>query len=215
MTEPRYTTKLLYGRYLYQINLMLILPPTTRHQTLNFREKEVALFDIRRWLSDRCENGYRTYVSWRRSENGDQAQSTYVHRCFFNLYLRDRADFDAFVADHSGMVIETMKPASREHEDLLKQGIQVEIRDKLFYRRFRYRVKFRGGWQGKSRMHIMENVRSQLFDPSRKKQAYLLSSYDCTLYVESQSDLMLIRLSMGEIIKGLTVVTTREEAIAQ
>ena len=105
-----------------------------------------------------------------------------------------------------------MFPLNGEHEELLKSGTHVEIRDKLFYHRFRYRINFRGGWGGHGRRNIIDTVRSHLHDPGKRKQEYLLSSKDCTLYLQNQHDLMVIKLSMSDLITRLTMVNTISEA---
>lgn len=212
MLDIRYTNRLMYRKYVYQVSLAVVLPPTTRLANIGQRDREVALFDIRRWLSEKCKHGHRTHTSWRRKSSRDDSKQTFVHVCYFNLYLRERDDFESFLDDHKEHAIGVMLPLNREHEELLKAGTHVEIRDKLFYHRFRYRVNFRGGWGGNGRKQIMETVRGHLHDTSKRKQHYLLSSKDCTLYLENQHDLMAIKLSMGEMITKLTMVNTISEA---
>lgn len=214
MLDIRYTTRLMYNRFVYQVNLAVVLPPTTRLARVTHREKEVALFDIRRWLSEKCQNGHRTYASWRRkmANSSVDDRKTFVHVCYFNLYLRERADFEAFLDEYRDQAVGIMFPLNAEHEELLKSGTHVEIRDKLFYHRFRYRINFRGGWSGHGRKNIIDTVRTHLHDHSKRKQDYLLSSADCTLYLTHQHDLMVIKLTMPELITKLTMVNTLSEA---
>lgn len=214
MLDIRYTTRLMYRQFVYQINLAVVLPPTTRMAKVTNREREVALFDIRRWLSENCRHGHRTYASWRRKlADGKNGESkTFVHVCYFNLYLRDRGEFEAFLEEYRDKAIGIMFPLNDDHEELLKSGTHVEIRDKLFYHRFRYRINFRGGWGGHGRKNIIETVKTHLHDPDRRKQDYLLSSNDCTLYLKNQQDLMVIKLSMSDLITKITMVNTLSEA---
>lgn len=210
MLDIRYTTRMMYRKYVYQVSLSVVLPPTTRMASISQKDREVALFDIRKWLSDKCQHDHRTHASWRRKSLRDDR--TFMHVCYFNLYLRERVDFESFLEDHKQQAIGIMLPLNQEHEELLKAGTEVEIRDKLFYHRFRYRVNFRGGWSGSGRKHITETVRSHLHDSSKRKQDYLISSKDCTLYLQHQHDLIAIKLTMGELITRLTMVNTLSEA---
>lgn len=209
--DIRYTTKLMYRQYVYQVSLDVVLFPKTRLSNVSQRDRDVALFDIKKWLLERCEHGYRTHASWRKKYPRNDSNA-FFHVCHFNIYLRERSDFESFLNNHWDQAVGLMMPLNAEHEELLKAGTQVEIRDKLFYHRFRYRVNFRGGWGGNARKHIVETVRGHLHDPSKNTQDYFLRSNDCTLYLEHHHDLMAIKLTMGEMITRLTMVNTISEA---
>lgn len=209
MIDIRHPVKLMYRKYAFNAKLTVILPPTTRFSTISRKDQDVALFEIRKWLSDHCEHDHRTYAAWNRVVSKDN--SNFVHVCHFSTFFKERSDFDQFVDQNRDRITAITMPASKEHEDLLRSGTHVEIREKLFYNRFRYRVNFRGGWGGHARQQIIETVYAQIHNNDKQKQDYLMGTRDCTLYLEHQHDLMLIKLSIGELISRLTMVSTFNE----
>lgn len=211
MIDVRYPVKLMYRKYAFNAKIDVILPPNTRFSTISRKDREIALIEIRKWLADHCTDEYRTNTTWNRTLSKDRAN--FVHVCHFSAFFKERIDFDGFVDQYRERLTATTLPINKEHEDLLRSGTNVEIRQKLFYNKFRYRVNFKGGWGGGyARRHITETVYSHVHDESKHKQDYLLTIRDCTLYLEHLHDLMAIKLSIGDLITRLTMVNTFEEA---
>jgi len=176
-----YTGKLLYGRYAYHARTVKIT-----------REERLAL---RRWVKENCEGSHRFL----------NTSNT------LSVYLSEKSDHQRLVDAHGSVMGHIRSPANDQHEALLKQGNHIEVRDKLYYNRYRYRVGFRGAWREATRRELLDDIRTALHDPGKNKQDYQVSGRDCTLYLGQDTDFTMVRLSMGDRIWQTTVAYTFDE----
>jgi len=124
------------------------------------------------------------------------------------VYLDNIDDHTAFIEAHKGNVVSTKRPANMRYEELIRNGVNIDIRASLYYRRFRYKLHFRKWWDKNVRKQITLVVNDRLYDRSKKQQGYLISRYGASLYLASEEDLLIIKMSMPDIISKVTLVAT-------
>lgn len=213
-----YTSKLFYNKYAWKIVLTLFSfrPPlkqkrisaaTRRRQTTVTRKAMLA--PILTWLSTNYPTNYRLLTSWRVITTTSPKETYDV--CQLTVFISSQDAYDACLEKFECILYSTMAPANANHIDLIQQGAHIEVRDDLYYNKFRFKVSFWGGWWGKSREEIIESIQTQLHDDTKDEQQYRMVKANCTLYLKDQSDFMLIKLSLSPKIRETKVVSLFSE----
>lgn len=131
----------------------------------------------------------------------------------FGVYLSDENSYNELLTKYSKQIAWTSKPISIKHKDLLESKVEVIVREKLLFNRFRYKVLFRTGWRREYSNEIKEWVNSNFEHKIHgKKGDYMLSgSWMITLYLTNDEDLMLTRLCMSEYISHIVQIDTLKD----
>lgn len=198
--EP--TTRLFFGKFAYQISISL----ATKSKTLVDHTDADSL--INSYISEISTklNGNHKIVRYR-STVGDPRS------CTIRLYLDNADDYESFIVANREMISSSRKPLNKECEDLIRNGANLDIRDSLYYSRYRYKLNFKKWWDSKVRKSITSSIKDRLHDPSRKKQDYLISRYGGSVYLAKEEDLVILKMTMSDVISKLTVVTVRAETV--
>jgi len=206
-----YTYRMLYGKYAWKVKLVLpsskIRDPKTKRRLYN-QSKTDILRPVMNWLTTNHLQQYRLLKSWRvkRSQSKDL-----IDVCYLTVFLDNQDAYDGLVSKFNANVQATMAPANEHHADLIKQGAHIEIRSKLYYNLYRYRVSFWGGWWGDTRKEILHTINNCLNDDTKKVQDYRVYDSDCTLYLKESKDLMMIKLSLSEKIRDTRAIALTSE----
>jgi hypothetical protein len=130
-----------------------------------------------------------------------------------NCYFNGSAVTDQLLASqHGSLITEIVAPANDHHRDLLLSGVEIELRPKLIYGKFRYKVQFRTGRNRENLPMIREWIGNQFTGKPGSKGQYLLrGSWLLALYIIRDEDLMLVRLGLSEHIYSILRVDTLAE----
>lgn len=193
-----HTSRLFYGRYPYKIEMS--------------RKSAIGWSDFNSgWSVSRCEQwlaarqaDHRFYTQIRTARNKKN-----VHvKC--SLFLRDKAHFDACLANFKDNIDSIVQPFDDSHVDLLQENTSVEIRTKLLYRRYRYVVTFR--------RHYMEPIddleqwiHANVLQDGQQQAKWEPLGWSPRIYLSDESNLMLIKLTWSERIRNIKIVYTYDE----
>lgn len=172
------------------------------------RSKHIA--PIKLWLKQNCERQTRTLAcrSWD-IKNGRIDQD--IMR--LTIFLENKSDYQKVLQQYSESVIRTLAPASQEHEELLSQGIKLDIRDHLYYHIYSYKITFKGIWyRGNNNKQIVKDfINNTLHDETKSKQDFKFLSLDYILYLKNIDDLMLVKMVLGELIREVIFAYTADQ----
>jgi hypothetical protein len=114
---------------------------------------------------------------------------------------------------YAGLITEIVAPASDLHRDLLLGGVEIQLRDHLMYNRFRYKVQFKSGVNRSYIPIVREWVKEQFQDrkSGRKGDYLLMGNWLLSLYIMSDEDLLMTKLSLEEYIYSIIRVDTFAE----
>ena len=204
MIQESYTTKLFFNWFAYHVTLRLVFSASGSSSRADDQSRIKPYKD---WLLINCKGKHKSTTSWTISCDHDDPKS--VHRvCTMRVYLDNINDHTAFIEAHKGNVVSTKRPANMRYEELIRNGVNIDIRASLYYRRFRYKLHFRKWWDKNVRKQITLIVNDRLYDRSKKQQGYLISRYGASLYLASEEDLLIIKMSMPDLISKVTLVAT-------
>lgn len=172
------------------------------------KSRETYVTPIKKWLKQNCVRRHRTLATdiWSR----ETKSYTGIN---LTVFVEDRTDFLTVEQQYKKQIIKTVTPATPEHEDLLSQGVHIEIRHHLYYHKFKYKITFKGIWTPGQivRQTIKEFAKTQLHDASKVHQDYKLLPVDGILYLSTLDDLMLVKMVLGENIRQVTFAYTSNQ----
>lgn len=123
----------------------------------------------------------------------------------FSVYLNDEAVYDKLLNTYNSLAYWTSKPLSTAHKESLLRKIETVFREKLLFNRFKYKVYIRLGWKRENLKEIEECIANQFEGRinGRKGDYFVLGSWSLCLYLKHETDLTMIRLSLGEYITNI------------
>lgn len=195
------TTKMFFNRFTHQVTLKLSFG---FEKTKKLQDEQHQIQPYKDWLTSNCIGKHKSVASWSTSHN----ESGLSKICQMRVYLDNTADLDAFIDAHRDSVISAKSPINERCEALIRAGVILDVRDSLYYNRFRYKIHFRKWWDTSTRKQITSSVRDMLHDRSKKKQEYLISRYGASLYLSNEEDLVIVKMSMSDVISKITYVVT-------
>ena len=211
-----YSQKLLYKHYMYKIKLVF------KMDTLTFASNDKLDRDkfakrVPSWLNRYCKDKSRTTGAWnsRRINYIQNGKKKYKSEYEYTLlvYLKDLAAYNKVFKKYEKYVTEIMAPASADHEELIRQGSILEVRSKLYYKEYRYRIIFKRTYSIDVIDEIDNAVKNGIHNDDctdSEDQNYYVSSTN-TIYLKNNEDVMFMRLSVGHLIKNLTIVVLDTE----
>jgi hypothetical protein len=114
---------------------------------------------------------------------------------------------------YAHLITDAVAPASELHRRLLLEGVEIQLRDRLMYNRFRYKIQFKSGFDRSNLPIIRDWVKDQFQGKKngRKGDYLLMGNWMMCLYMSSEDDLFLLKLSLDEYIYSITRVDTFAE----
>lgn len=208
MISESYTTRLLFGRFLYQATVKLSYDATS---SSDHNRDALALKPLKDWLSDNCNGSHKTNASWAVYLDLEVEPAVTFRVCTMRVYLDNLDDYERFVEHHKNDMVSTKRPANDIHVDMIKSGMNIEIRSHIYYNRYRYKLHFKGWWDSRVRKQTSALIRDRLHDRSRKHQNYLISKYGASLYLANEEDLAIIKMSVPELLSRITFAATESD----
>lgn len=191
------TQKLYFGKFLYCLKFRIV---ESRGEDTMPRTN-TSIKGLKKLLSD-SGSLHRTRLDWHFADRK-------TINVIFSVYISDDALFNAILdSEFLPLLSWVSKPASTLHKELLLSNTEILLRDNLLYKRFRYRVDLRVGFRREKAEELARWVTNN-FDgrPAGRKGDYMLSgTWNLSLYLIEESDLVLVRLSQGENIRSVTRV---------
>lgn len=125
-----------------------------------------------------------------------------------SIYLNDDAVYGKLLNTYNNIIYWTSKPLNDNHKADLLRKIEIEFREKLLYDRFKYKLYIKLGWKREHLNEINEWIANQFENRinGRKGDYFLTGSWALCLYLKHESDLTMIRLSLGEHITSVIKV---------
>lgn len=183
------TQKLYYKSFVHCIKFKI--PSMTKYDVRN----NSVINDIRNTIS---ENGAqcRTRIDW------NFTSKRKVDITFSVYFSEDDLYTLLTTGPHSGLIYWISTPASQTHRELLLQNVEIMLRDRLLYNRFRYKVHLRVGWRDDTRRDLNEWIITNFNGKINSKSGdyLLLGHWNPCLYLSDDADLMLVKLSISEHI---------------
>lgn len=123
----------------------------------------------------------------------------------FSVYLNDETIYDKLLSTYNSSAHWTSKPLSVAHKESLLRKIETVFREKLLFNRFKYKVYIKLGWKREYLKEIEECIGNQFEGRinGRKGDYFVLGSWSLCLYLKHETDLTMIRLSLGEYITNV------------
>ena len=188
----RWTQKLYYGTYTHTARFIVPLVQDPAHAARKMSEVDIAA-----WCSDNIARRYR------KREGMHRKNSECSIYCGKDEYLQLTAEFGKYLVEQ-GM------PFDDRAAEYLQQGIELELRDHLFYNKYRYSVK----------MYIHDFERFDVLNWAIDNMGVDKERYSVShghihpfFYVRDEMELMQLRMALGEYIKGTTRIYLEDEVV--
>jgi len=200
--KEQITSKLYYGKYAFVAEIDCIYKDSAKilewlkRKNIDFKHRSTPKFNRGpfNWYIPRCR--------------------CLVRQILIKLYLRTKDDYELVCKKYKSNLSSIIKPHNEEHEDLLRMGMNVIYRKKLLYNKYRYTITFKGSYQSNDvGKWLKQFVKDESEVGSRKISRN--SSYDynrhCLLYLTTEDDVVLVKLTWSEKIQRINVIRTFDE----
>lgn len=204
-----YTTKTLYGKFIYVIKAELSFPTASNNNTTV--QRNITTKPIQTWLEKKCQGRYKTHATWNSTTIIINDRNVHKNICTYRIYLENKSDYENFKKVHKSIIVSCTQPATQEHEDLIKNGLIIDVRSHLYYSKYRYKIYFKMWWNSENKKYIVSSVKNFLYDEAKKTQDYMFSRYGGSLYLKHHSDLLMLQISLTEFISSINVISTYDE----
>ena len=175
-------------------------------------DREEYAKKIMSWLKRYCADKSRATLSWstRRVKLNGRVKHIIDYICTVLIYSKDASTHKKVVKKYEKSVTEITVPATPEHEEMIQRGMLLEIRSKLFYDTYRYRMSFNKSFSRETLAEIEAALTNGLGNDDFEEQFYHLSAHNF-VYLKTNEDLMYMRLSLADLVKDITVVILSSE----
>ena len=188
ITEHRWTTQLWYGAYTHVVDIQCDSNMPT---------------DPVDWARCYCKGRHRTYSTYARSSERPRKRNS------VRIYARS-ADYKLILETWGDRVTMVRTPMNETAEAELLSGITLNIRDTLYWNRYRYAVHFY--CKAGPRSGLRKWVENSL---GKDKRAVRLGrgNYHPILYLRDDSDLVMVRMSEPDLITSISKIYTHKELV--
>ena len=159
--------------------------------------RKMSEVDIAEWCSNNIARRYR------KREGLHRKYSEYSIYCGREEYLQLIEEFGKYLVEHG-------RPFNDSATEYLQQGIELELRDHLFYNKYRYSVK----------MYIHDFERFNVLAWAIDNMGVDKERYSVThghihpyFYVRDEMELMQLRMALSEYIKSVTRIYLEDEVV--
>lgn len=207
-----YSQKLLYKHYVYKIKLVIPFDG----KTIAKKDREDYIKRMQSWFKRYCKDASRTTISWcsKRVEVGkhghDKKRYKVDYTCNVLLYLKNANAYQRALKKYEKYAVEVTVPANAAHEEMIRQGSILEIREKLYYDEYRYRMSFRKAFNRSILAEIRDALVDGIGEDDLENQLYYMSNNNF-VYLRTNEDVMYMRLSLCDHVKDITVVVLSSE----
>lgn len=194
------TQKLFYNRFTHCIKVNFI-------NDKNFlKSGDQRLADIKTWLTDNSV-AHRTRIDWQIIGKGLKIVDVTM-----GIYMSDATAFEQLMNKYSHLIKWASKPTDDAHRDLLLNKTEIEFREKLYYKKFRYKILF-NPVSSNARSELIDSIHKMMPDKEngRARDYVFINNWSPALYIQNDEDMVLFKLSMSENIRRITRVELFEE----
>jgi hypothetical protein len=232
VVKHEHTCKLYYHTYLWKVKLIIpCIEGKGRGRSYTDRCREETLHPIISWISSHVTGEYRLLKSWRKIQSRilnvigkrPKVKTKILNFCHFTMFIDNEQEYLDFVNQFQNYVDATCSPANKSHEDLIREGNNLDVRKDLYFGAYRYKITFwGGGWRGRwsvttsvDRVELKKDIKNHLYDDSKDvvDQDYYIIEFNNTLYLKNKSDFTMIKLSMADIIRKITIIVLPDEIV--
>jgi hypothetical protein len=204
MAAFEYTQAALYKKYVYQVNIKLIVGPRTTY---------VARFDdIANWITNHMAGSYKLvcHHAWQKLTRNYAGRGSRDNKSYMvvRLYIDNITDYNTVLEKYKSEILLSRHPFNDKHADVMRNGGRIEIRSQLYYRKYEYRVQFKNVWSQGDRNKLSNELTNILYndDLAVNHQTYrLVDQGTLLLYLKDFTDMTMIKLAMGEQIYKTTM----------
>lgn len=195
------TIKPFYGSYPYKISIRN--PPDAVLHTLKGREKRMAFY---KKVKQQCANVGQTLGKWR-SIRGDHC---------VNLFFTCQDDVDIVVDMMREHVTDLHRPRHANDHQTMLSSQNVNVRKRLYWDNYRYCVIFKYH-HSYTKMDELDSWVETTFDvsgtafPGDNPNAYFSYSDPRRLYLNSESDVLMVKFAYTSEIKRIEKVILKKE----
>lgn len=199
--KTEYTMSLFYKKYPYKITLNR----TTEYKTPDYYSSwNPSTFD--KDLESLEINDYRNYVS---NFKRNHRIGTKIN-ISGSIFLKTEADFNKCISLWKDSIVKVTLPKDDAHLANLQDKIRVVFKDHYFYKKYQYSLVFARYTNLRESVDLtqLKNEISTMFDLETNPDLCKLYIYGWRpkIYVKSDSELALITLTYGDIIREVTKV---------
>ena len=216
-----YASKLLFKKYTWRVRIEIPVEDMRpkKHFTEVMRSEFIKPYLT--WLQAICGKDYKKLVSWRRKTirtvtrkgRRDIRTSKQIHVCHMLLYVSNDATYKQILNKFDQYVIEITAPANEAHAELIRQGNTIEVRDKLYYDQYRYKMSFWRTWRHEIQTEISASIKNHLHDDTKAVQDYYATRSQCTLYMKEFGDFVTMKIVLSQHVKQIVIVSLLSDLI--
>jgi hypothetical protein len=159
--------------------------------------RKIAEVDIASWCHNNIARCFR------------KRESAYRNNIETNIYC-GKSEYSQLIQQFGKYIVEQGMPFDDRATEYLQQGIELELRDHLFYNKYRYSVK----------MYIHDFERFNVLNWAIDNMGVDKERYSVThgrihpyFYVRDEMELMQLRMALSEYIKGITRIYLEDEVV--
>jgi hypothetical protein len=201
--QKLYTSRLFYKKYPYRI----LLTRSVRMKDPQYHS-DWTPFICQSYLNEK-EVDYKIYSQVR--HKGSEKNPIVIMNS--SLFLKTRKDFDHCLSRWNSYVMSITVPFDDKSIEVLEKNTEVVIRQKLLFKKYRFVISFNRGYKeplDDLNSWIEENLQATVPDGYKWSPA----GWRPRLYLCDESNLLLVKLTWGDKIRGITVVRTFDEIAA-
>lgn len=196
ITAP--TQKLYFNKFMYAVKFDIL-----GDKNVSVRDN-LMIKQIKKRLKD-SGVPHRTRIDWNFTKTDISIS--------LSAYINDDKMYEELMKLYPQQIKWTSKPISDKHKHLLQDKVEILIREKLLYNRFKYKVIFKTGWNRRDYKEIHDWIFSTFEDRKHGKSGdFLVTGYwIISLYLTNNEDLMHVRMCLSDNITNIIRIDTLKE----
>lgn len=198
--KTSYISKLFYNKYAYKLVLSMTMP----YIDYKSQKNDWTVFNCKRWLADNNIK-YRMYSDIN-TIKGRKRHSNSTVTITSKIYVDNKASYDLCLHRWKSVITEISIPRDDNHLSLLKDNATVVIRDTLIYKKYKYAITLIKKWND-DLSTVFEWIEDNFINQTDTSRAKLSKrGWRPRLYLYSNDDLVLFKLTWAEYIKDITYI---------
>ena len=193
------TQKLFYNRFTYCIKLNVI------KERKKLWEGDRKFGAVKQWLTDNAIPN-RTRFDWY-NKDANMVDIT------LGICFNDESAYSYIINNCKDNIKWVSKPADDAHKELLLNKTEIEFREKLYFKNFRYKILFNTGWKREERDELINHIKDHFVGQvnGRKNDYFFVNNWTPLLYIKDESDMIMIKLKLSDDIRKVVKVELFEE----
>ena len=192
------TQKLYFNKFIYCIKFDLVCDRNSSVRS------NIIVKQIKKYLKDN-DIVHRSRLDWHIKPD--------IISINFSVYLNNTDMYEDLLKKYNKQISWTSKPLTDKHKETLENKVEVLIREKLLFNRFKYKVSLYAGWRREKTKEIMDWINATFDERPEGRQGdfMVLGTWAIKLYLINNEDLTHVRLCMAEHITNVVRIDTYKE----